>query len=142
MKAVIRRLNRFEDRLGTKKPRNVFRLVVTRSSGDDSNLEKATCKRHYAGGLLTEVIDLKGYNNPFTSEEPDDYLRQTTAKPPPAIRYLRDTCARWRGRDGSRRGAGAHAASARLSPAQCRLGAGQRETGRIAHVSVVAKTPL
>jgi hypothetical protein len=75
MKAILRRVDRLEERLGSK-PRNVFRLVVTHGGGDDSNLEKATCKRHYAGGLPTEVIDLKGYNNPFTSEELDRFVER------------------------------------------------------------------
>jgi hypothetical protein len=73
MKAILRRVDRLEERFGSK-PRNVFRLVVTRSTGGEPNLEKATCRRHYAGGLLTELIDLKSWNNPFTSEELDRFV--------------------------------------------------------------------
>jgi hypothetical protein len=76
MKTVNRRLNRLEDRLGSKKPRNVFRLVVTRSTGGEPDLEKATCSRHYAGGLLTELIKLNSCDNPFTREELDRFVER------------------------------------------------------------------
>jgi hypothetical protein len=79
MKAILRRVDRLEERLGSK-PRNVFRLIVTRSTGGEPNLENATCRRHYAGGLLTEVIDLQSCDNPFSREELDRFVERFPIK--------------------------------------------------------------
>jgi hypothetical protein len=76
MKTVIRRLNRLEDRFGPKKPRKVLTIVVTEASAGEADLEKATCSRHCAGGLLMQLIDLKSWNNPFTSEELERWVER------------------------------------------------------------------
>ena len=87
MTAVVRRLNRLEDRFGTNKPRNVLRIVVVPAGAvvgpagaGDADLDDAPCKRHLcadgtvmelvvcsAGGMASEKrIDLSSI--PITSE--------------------------------------------------------------------------
>jgi len=74
VKAVIRRLDRLEDRFRLTKPRNVLRIILTRI-GDEADLKKATCSRSLsAGGFLMELVNLKGCNNTFTSEEMDRFV--------------------------------------------------------------------
>jgi hypothetical protein len=74
MRAIVRRLNRLDDRFAPKKPPGVLRIVVSRV-GEKANLEEATCTRSMCtDGKLMEIIDLNGFDDGITSEELDRFV--------------------------------------------------------------------
>jgi hypothetical protein len=76
VRAIARRLNRLEDRLGPAKVSDNLRIVVSLAA-DKANLAKATCKRFYcADGRLMETVELNGSDDGLTGEELDRFVQR------------------------------------------------------------------